>query len=298
MLINSGNLRSLGTGFKANFSTGLAMATPDHLQIATEVTSTTGKEEYGWLGQVPGMREWLGDRVIQNIMTHDYAIKNKDWELTIGVKRNDIQDDNIGIYAPLFQEMGRAVTAHPSQLCYPALKAGFSTICYDGQYFFDTDHPVLDENGVLQSVANTDGGSGAPWFIIDDTRAIKPIIFQKRKVADFVAMDNPDDESVWRRKEFEYGVDTRDNVGYAFWQFAWGSKQPLTPANFEIGLAALQNMKGDYGRPLGLGANPLLVVSPTLRSAGTKIVKSDVDASGASNANKDAARLFVTPWLA
>lgn len=297
MLINTGNLRTLGTGFKANFSQGLGMATPDHLEIATEIRSTTGKEEYGWLGQVPGMREWLGDRVIQNIATHDYTIKNRDFELTLGVKRNDINDDNIGIYAPLFQEMGRSVTAHPSQLVFPLLKAGFSTNCYDGQYFFDTDHPVLDENGVEIYVANTDGGTGAPWFLFDDSRPLKPVIFQKRQDPVFVAKDNPDDESVFRRKEFEYGVDYRSNVGFGFWQFIWGSRQPLTAANYAIARAALMGMKGDYGRPLGMMPRKLLV-GPSLESAALKIVNNELDGAGGTNEWKGTAAVKVTPWLA
>ena len=297
MLINTGNLRTLGTGFKASFQQGLGMAQPDHLRIATEVTSTTGKEEYGWLGQVPDMREWLGDRVIQNIATHDYAIKNRDWELTLGVKRNDIQDDNVGLYGPLFQEMGRSVTAHPSKLCFPLLKAGFSTPCYDGQYFFDTDHSVLDENGVEVQVANTDGGAGAAWFLIDATRSLKPIIFQKRKAPEFVARDNPDDENTFRRKEFEYGVDTRDNVGFGFWQFAWGSKQTLNATNYATARAALMNMKGDFGRPLGVMPT-LLVVPPSLESAGKKILNNELGANGETNEWKGSADLFCTPWLA
>ena len=44
------------------------------------------------------MREWIGDREIQNLSASDYTIKNKDYELTVGVDRNDIEDDTLGIY--------------------------------------------------------------------------------------------------------------------------------------------------------------------------------------------------------
>ncbi|WP_343545502.1 Mu-like prophage major head subunit gpT family protein [Sphingomonas paucimobilis] len=273
------------------------MAKADHLLIATEVPSTTSKEEYGWLGQVPGMREWLGDRVVQNVALHDYTIKNRDFELTIGVPRNAIKDDNYGVYAPLFQEMGRSTTAHPSQLCYPLLKAGFTSLCYDGQYFFDTDHPVLDESGAEVSVANTDGGNGAFWCLFDNTRALKPVIFQNRQKAVFEAKDNPDDENVWRRKEFEYGVDARYNAGFGFWQMAWGSRQPLTPENYEKARAALMAMKGDYGRPLGLTPGTLLV-SPTLEGAGKRIVVNSKLAGGGDNEWAGTAELVSSPWLA
>lgn len=116
MLINSGNLKTLGTGFQAAFKRGLGQAAAQRSLVATPVPSSTKSEEYGWLGKMPNMREWLGDRVIQNIKTHDYTIKNRDWELTLGVDRNDIEDDNVGVYTPLFEEAARSKRI-PSSWC-------------------------------------------------------------------------------------------------------------------------------------------------------------------------------------
>lgn len=297
MQITTGNLRTLGTGFNAAFKMGEGQAKPMWNRVATEVPSSTSKEEYGWLGKVPGMREWLGARVVQNIQEYDYSIKNKDWELTIGVDRNDIDDDNVGIYTPLFMEMGRSTAAHPDELVYGLLKAGFSTPCYDGQYFFDTDHPVLAADGTVTTVANTDGGSGTPWFLIDDSRALKPIIYQMRKRPQFVAKDKVDDDNVFELKEFRYGVDGRYNVGFGFWQFAWGSKQTLDATAYKNARAALQGMKGDYARPLGVMPK-LLVVPPSLESAALKLVNNELGANGETNEWKGTAEVLVVPWLA
>lgn len=297
MIINSGNLKTLGTGFKGNFQNGIDQAKSQFAEVATKVPSTNGREEYGWLGRVPGVREWIGDRVKQNLKNYDYAIKNRDWEQTIAVDRNDIDDDNIGIYGPLFDEMGRASAAFPDQLVFAALKAGFATTCYDGQYFFDTDHPVLDANGAVTSVANTDGGAGTPWFLIDGSRAVKPIILQMRKDFQFVARQSPEDPSVFDRKEFLYGADARMNVGYGFWQFAWGSKQTLSAANYAIARGGLMGMKGDYDRPIGVMPNTL-VVPPSLEGAALKLMNNDLGANGESNEWKGTARVVVAPWLA
>ena len=180
---------------------------------------------------------------------------------------------------------------------WPLLAAGFSTLCYDGQYFFDTDHPVLDANGNEISVANTDGGAGTAWFLIDDSRALKPIIYQDRKTFDFVAMDSPDDENVFKRKEFVYGVDGRNNVGFGFWQFAWGSKQTLNKANYRIAREAMMAMKGDYGRPLGVMPR-LLVVPPSLDGDALEILNAERDAGGATNVYRNTAEQLTVPWLA
>ena len=118
MIINKGNLQIMYTAFKAAFAEGLGQAQTQYGLIATTVPSTTGSEEYGWLGSFPNVREWLGDRVINGIETHGYTIKNKTYENTIGVPREKIEDDQFGIYAPMATELGRSIAAHPDQLVF------------------------------------------------------------------------------------------------------------------------------------------------------------------------------------
>ncbi len=88
------------------------------------VPSATRENQYGWLGKFPSIREWVGDRVVNNIALSDYAIKNKDFENTIGLDRNDIADDQLGIYKPIVQEFGRATATHPDELVWSLLARG------------------------------------------------------------------------------------------------------------------------------------------------------------------------------
>lgn len=296
MLVNAANLNDLRVGYKTSFQKGLGQATSDYQQIATVVPASTKEQKYGWLGKLPNVREWLGPRMIQNLMQHDYAIKEKPLELTVSVDRDDIETDNLGIYGPMFEQMGLSTGSTWDRMVFAQLAAGFTTNCYDGQYFFDTDHPVLDENGNTISVANTDGGSGAAWYLLCTTQSLKPIILQKRRDFQFTALDNLTDQNVFMQKEFIYGSDARANTGFGFWQMAWGSKQPLTAANYAIARAAITGMKGDYGRPMGFVPN-LLVVPSTLESAGRKILNSEFGAGGETNEWKGTAQLLVTPWL-
>jgi phage major head subunit gpT-like protein len=296
MIINQSNLGRLFTGYSAAFQRGLGQADPQWNRVATRVPSTTREEKYAWLGQTPNLREWIGDRIIKSIEAHDYSIKNKSWESTIEVGRDDIEDDTYGVHSPLFEEMGRATAAHPNQLVFSLLGQGFSTACYDGQYFFDTDHPVLDEDGKVTSVSNTGGGSGDAWFLVDDSRALKPILYQVRKDYNFVRQDREEDENVFMRKSFRYGVDGRSNVGFGFWQFAYGSKQTLDKTSYKAARTALMGMKGDYGRPLGLRPR-LLVVPPALEEAGLELLNAERDAAGATNVYRGTAELLVCEWL-
>lgn len=298
MELNNANLRAAGVGFNAAFQRGLGMAPSLYTRVATVVNSTTASNEYGWLGKAPRFREWIGDRVINAMANHGYTLKNRSFENTIGVDRDHIEDDNLGIYGPLFEELGASARAFPDELVFGLLKTGFASACYDGQYFFDTDHPVLDEDGDIVSRANTDGGSGTAWFLLDVSRPLKPLIYQNRKpFTNLVRKDKEDDDNVFFRKEFIYGADGRCEVGFGFWQQAWGSKQTLNAANYEVARAALTGMKGDYGRPLGLNPS-LLVVPPSLEGAAKRIVQSVLVNGGESNPWAGTAEVLVVPWLA
>jgi hypothetical protein len=75
-------------------------------------------------------------------------------------------------------------------------------------------------------------------------------------------------------KQFLYGADGRWAVGFGFWQWTWGSKQTLDATHYATARAALSSMKGDYGRPIGIMPD-LLVVPPSLESAGRKLLNSE-----------------------
>lgn len=142
MIVNNASLNALRTGFKANFQKAFAAQTPLWNKIATLVPSETSEETYAWLGDLPGFREWIGDRVINALAENGYVIKNKDFELTIGVPRNVIEDDRYGIFGLRFAMMGEAAAMFPDSLVFKALKNGFTNLCYDEKPFFSTEHPV------------------------------------------------------------------------------------------------------------------------------------------------------------
>lgn len=299
MKLTSATIDALRLGFKKTFQDAFdgEAGKADYMKIAEEVTSTAGEEKYGWLGELPGMREWIGDRVVHALAEHDYAIKNKDFELTVGVDRNHIEDDTLGTYGTRFKVLGRAAARHPNELVFGAVLNGFTTECYDGQNFFDTDHPVVDADGkTINTIANTDGGTGTPWFLLATNEIIKPILFQSRKKPQFVNKDSVTDDNVFMKKQLLYGADSRCNVGYAFWQMAWGSKQTLNAANYAIARTSLGSMKADHGQPLGIKPN-LLMVPRSLESNAMEILNAERNAAGETNIWKGSAELFVCDWL-
>lgn len=142
MDLTPANIRALRTSIHREFRGAFDTAPVIYPEIATTVPSTTARNDYAWMTLLPQMREWVGARVVQNLSLHTYTIENKDWELTLGVRRNDIEDDNLGIYTPVAQQFGEAARQHPDSLILDLLRTGETKLCYDGQYFFDTDHPI------------------------------------------------------------------------------------------------------------------------------------------------------------
>lgn len=297
MLINKANIACLFKGFNTSFNKGLGGAPTYNKDIAMQVPSSASETNYAWLGQFPRLHEWIGDRIVQNLAAHSFAVKNKRFESTISVPRTDIEDDQYGVYGPLMEELGKTVGEHPDELLFTLLNAGFATTCYDGQYFFDNDHPVKKADGTLGTVSNVQAGAGSPWFLLDTSRAIKPLLFQTRIPYIFSTLDKETDEVVFMRDKYIYGVRARVNAGFGLWQLAYGSKAALDVMSYAAARGAMTAQVGDAGRPLGVVPDTL-VVHPSLEKAGREVVSASLNADGGSNVWAGSAKLIVAPWLA
>lgn len=296
LVVNRGNLAIITQAFNAAFKGAFTTVTPMWNKVAMPVPSTTSEEKYGWLGATTKFREWVGDRVHQNLKLHDYSIKNKTFENTVDVPREAVEDDQYGTYTPLVQQLGQDAALHPDELVFSLLAAGFTTLCYDGQYFFDTDHPV-GPNEAPVSVSNFGGGAGTAWYLLDTSRIIKPFILQKRRDYAFVSKTAMTDDNVFEGNAFVYGVDGRLNVGYGLWQMAYASKQALDVANYGAARSAMMSFKSDAGKPLGVTPK-ILLVPPTLEKAALDVVQAERLANGATNTYRNTAEVVVCPWLA
>ena len=292
MIVTQANLAGIYKTFSTIFNQAFDTAEAMWQLVAMEAPSVGRSVDYKWLGDYPTMREWLGDRVIKDLSAFSYEITNKDYEATIEVDRNDIEDDQIGVYTPAIQGLAQEAKAHPDILVFALLEAGFSTLCYDGQYFFDDDHPVGES-----TASNDGGGASNPWFLLDLRKAIKPVILQIRKRPEFVAQDKPDDENAFMRKKYRYGVDDRKNVGFGLWQIAFGSKDTLNAANYAAARAAMMAYTKEDG-VTKLGIKPThLVYGPSSESAARTLIVNERDAAGASNPWFKTAEPVLVPWL-
>jgi phage major head subunit gpT-like protein len=296
MLINSQTLAMLTQAVQATFMVGLEKKTAPWDILAMQVPSMTAQNVYPYLKNIGSMRKWVGDRVKQNLAKGEFTVVNEDYEQTEAIPRNALMDDQYNIYAPRFEQMGRNVTNLPSQLVYKLLKSGFTTLGPDGQYFFDTDHPV-GKPGAEVSVSNFLGGSAEGWYIVDASQAVKPLIWQPRKSFDLVTMFDPDDPEVFWKKEYIYGVDGRCAAAFGpYWQLAFASKQALDETAVTNVLTAMASQKDDDGTPLGVRGTHF-VCSPTLAEQARKLFALQYLAGGANNTLYNRLQVVESPWL-
>jgi phage major head subunit gpT-like protein len=298
MLINQPTLEAINKGFSRRFQDAFTGQKPMYPMICTEIPSAAKEEVHGFLDRIPKAREWLGERVINNLAAREFAIKNRHFENTFAVDRDDIEDDRIGIYNPSLDMLGQDAAMYPDDLILALLEAGTTGLCYDGQYFFDTDHPKNIDDATAGTQANLFtttalnatnygakraamrklvGADGRPlgvnpthlivppaleetarlilngdfvpnaagtasetnvwkgtanlvvwdrltsdstWYLVDQSKPIRPFIFQNRKPPEFTYLTQPTADNVFMQKKFLYGYDARGNAGYALWFLA------------------------------------------------------------------------------
>jgi len=139
-LVKSDIPRLLEAGLRAVFFDAYESTRGDWERIATVIPSEHDTEKYAWLGSVPKMREFKDERVPAALLEHDYSIRNKTWEASIAVDRAAIEDEQYGQIRIRVQGLADEARRHQDELVFSLLADGFNTLCYDGQYFFDTDH--------------------------------------------------------------------------------------------------------------------------------------------------------------
>ena len=113
MQINASNLDGLFKTFQTKFSEAQkqaqARAYANDLipeDIAMSFVASGSATQHSWIEQLHGIHEWVGSRVLNNAKLGKLTVINRDFENTVQIGRNEIEDDQYGVYAPLIAMMG------------------------------------------------------------------------------------------------------------------------------------------------------------------------------------------------
>lgn len=108
--------------------------------LSNYFTSDQESETYKWLGQSPQMREWIGGRNAKGFLENGITIDNRHFEATLEVLVREMRRDKTGQVMVRVRDMADRTSAHWAKLLSTLIINAETTACYDGQFFFDTDH--------------------------------------------------------------------------------------------------------------------------------------------------------------
>ena len=135
-------------------------------------------ETYKWLGMVPAMREWLGGRQAKGFRENGITIVNKTFEATLDILVDWIRRDKTKQIQIRINELAERAVGHWGKLLSTLIQNGTgstSGLCYDGQYFFDSDHSEGESGTQKNLLTNADVAA------LDVTTATTPTVAEAIK---------------------------------------------------------------------------------------------------------------------
>lgn len=178
-LITTAAVAAMHTSLSLKYQAGYSNANVFWNKIATEIPSTTTSNTYSWMQQLDQMRQWVGPRVIRDMANSSFALTNLPFELTLGVDRDDWEDENTGTYGVRAEMMGQAAAKLPDQRIAAAITAGQAAVgtglSYDGLSYFNANHTInpagvqANTNTLALTAANYETVRGAMGSFTGET---------------------------------------------------------------------------------------------------------------------------------
>lgn len=143
MLITAANLDALFISFSKNFEMAyMSEAAPLLEQVGQRIASNARDQRYPFVQSISGaMRQWVGERQVQNIVVDGFTVTNLKWENTLAIERTDLADDQYGVYSSmLIPNLARHAKLLPDLQIASAIEANGTG--YDGVAFFASTHPT------------------------------------------------------------------------------------------------------------------------------------------------------------
>lgn len=142
MKVNAAAIGAIFMSMSTVFNKTFAEVQTTYQKIAMTVPSSSAYVDYRWLANFPQMKRWVGNKQVTKLSDYKYTIVNEDFQATVEVRRNDIEDDQLGIYKPQAESAAWSAKQLPDELIYELVNKSFTEKCYDGKAFIADNHPV------------------------------------------------------------------------------------------------------------------------------------------------------------
>ena len=150
MDINQANLDILFRNAQIQFQSVLDQTPTWYQNVSTQFTSKTALETYAWMDRIPRVREWLGSRVVNSVVTQQRTVTNRLFEDTVALDRINVEDDQFGVFNYTTQMLAGECAKWPDSLVAQWFRdaassttaQGAPNLGYDGLPFFSASHPI------------------------------------------------------------------------------------------------------------------------------------------------------------
>lgn len=160
MDIVASNLKLLFQQLSVQFNSMFAATPTFYQEFASVMPSKTKQTVYAWLSQFGGMRKWEGSRQAVDAVARSYTLTNVAFERTVELDKEDIFYDQYGFFGAVVENLATAAKTLPDQEVSKQVTAGITNVCWDGQPFFNTQHPVNPNDATLGYNSNNLVGAG------------------------------------------------------------------------------------------------------------------------------------------
>ena len=145
MDITPSNIEALKISFEVLYRTGFEGVEPWYKAVFADSTSGNKKKRVALPARLRSLREWVGDRQVENLVRYTTDIEAKKFELTVAVDRETIEDDSFDLYQPDMQQIGAEAADHPNVLAVDFMRNGTDAtkyLSYDGKAFWHATHLI------------------------------------------------------------------------------------------------------------------------------------------------------------
>ena len=149
--------------------------------LCAVMDSDKATESFPFLGDVPQMQQWDGNRKITRLSHAKYSVTADSFEASLAFSRDDIDDDRLGALRDTFTQLATRAGNHPVVLLVDAIVNGTTNTCYDGAAFFSNAHPARGEQTAAQDNLLAGAGTSVANIQTDLSTQIKPFF---RRVKD------------------------------------------------------------------------------------------------------------------
>lgn len=129
--------------------------------LASRQSSTSRRNTYPSIIDAASIREWAeGERVVNGLVIEGASVTNQKWELTYGIRREDLDDDLTGTVAQAVSRVRSGAgkyLRHPDKLIFNIIKSNGTAL--DGVALFATTHPVNPKDSTPGNFSNTTAGA-------------------------------------------------------------------------------------------------------------------------------------------